>query len=96
MNIEKYLNQEAQFQEYLGNDNDYNVEEYADEITIKCRIEGERKFIPDKDGALVVSTQSFWTLHPVKERDKLNGQYVKNVSYIYDFDGSLLYMEAYL
>ena len=96
LNISKYFNQQVEFKQYLGNSNDYNIEEYAEPIKIKCRIEGERKMLADKDGTLVVSTQSFWTLHPVKERDKLNGQYIKQVAYIYDIDGTLLYTEAYI
>lgn len=96
IDYETYFNQTAELSEFISSDNEYGQEEYTDPITIKCRIEGRRRFFRNDDDSLSVSEQSYWTTHPVKVRDRIDNQYVRFAEYIYDFDGSILYVEAYV
>ena len=61
---------------YLGEDR-FNKDEYAPPIDIKCRIVSERVVIVQTQTEQVNSHSTIWTFEHIGERDKINGQYVK-------------------
>lgn len=96
MNVGCYFNTTVEYEEYLGNKNKFMMDAYEEALPIKCRIEGKVRYIRNESNELTVSEQSYWTLHNVKVKDKIQGQYVIAVMPIYDFDGSLVYYEAFV
>jgi hypothetical protein len=96
MNVTDYFNNKCNYQKCLGKDDETNMEIYDTVKEVSCRIEGKTRYIRNTDNSLTVSEQTFWITEDVKVRDKINNQYIIGVSPIYNFDGSLIYNEAYL
>lgn len=97
MNVEQYFNTEVEFEEFIKDDDNKTLaQSYNEAIKIKVRIEGKTRYIRNDYNQMTVSEQSFMTVHPVKVKDRINGQYVVAVAPIYDFDGSLIYYEAFV
>ena len=94
MDVSMYLNTEVDYEEYIGNNNRYLSDEYKDAVKLKCRLEGNLKFVRDKDSQMQYSEQTYWSIYPIKVKDKINGQYVRSVNPIYEFDGSIVYYEV--
>jgi hypothetical protein len=96
MDINGYLTGKAKWEKYLGNDNEYSIESYEAPVDIATRIEGGNRYIRNAEGALEVSEMCYWSTEDVKLKDKINGQEVKSVKPIYDFDMTLIYKEVYV
>lgn len=97
MNVEQYFNTEVDFEEFIKDDDNKTLaQSYNEAIKIKVRIEGKTRYIRNDYNQMTVSEQSFMTVHSVKVKDRINGQYVVAVTPIYDFDGSLIYYEAFV
>lgn len=96
MYVDCYFNTDVKFEKYLGNNNKNRMDTYAEPKTIKCRLENKKVFIRNTSNEQVLSKQLFMTSQEINVKDKLNGQYIESVDTMYDFDGNIIYYEAYV
>lgn len=96
MDVLEYLNQKATLEEYDGYDKEYRVDKYKQPIQINVRIEGGTKIIRKADNSLYQSDKWYWIGKKIKAKSKINGQLIQATKEFYDFDGSFIYLEAYV
>ena len=78
---------------FIQKNKDTGIEEYIVK-TIRCRIDGSKRYLRNEDGSKKYSNQTYITTEEINVGDKLDNQYVNSVKILYDFDGEVLHYEA--
>lgn len=80
MDINKYLVYNVQWQPCTGINEDTQMSEYGEAVSIKCLYYGKDVFLREGSGGATISAKAYIVLDPVKPRDILDGQVVKSVN----------------
>jgi len=94
MDISRYLNTPVTWRKFLGDDNDFNAPEYAEPVTIMCRIDDGVKFKVRENQLEVFNAYTYMTLEKISPRDLLDGNVVIISKPIYKLNGSISHYES--
>lgn len=89
MNYEEYLTMSCIWQKNLGIDEDTMMQSFDEEKEIKCFNYGKNIFVRENTSSTTVSAKAYIVTEEVKVKDIINGQVVKSVDNIPEFDGSI-------
>lgn len=98
MDIDSYLVMECTWTKNLGKTGPKQMDtfDYANTKTVKCFKYGKILSIRDGDKSLNISAQVYLVKEDIKNNDLIDGQVVKGVSPVPDFDGTSLLKEVYI
>lgn len=94
MNMNKYLTFDAEWKKCIGEDEDTRMLAYKDAVKIKCFKYGKNIFLRENTSSTTVSAQAYIVTEEVKVKDIINGQVVKSVNNIPEFDGTVPLFEC--
>ena len=94
MNYENYMKMTCIWQKNSEIDEDTQMLNYGTETEIKCVKYGKNIFIRESDSATVVSAMAYIVTDEVAVGDKIDGQVVKSVNNIPEFDGTMCLYEC--
>lgn len=89
MNYEEYLTMSCIWQKNLGIDEDTMMQSFDDKKEIKCFSYGKNIFLRENTSSTTVSAKAYIVTEEVKVKDIIDGQVVKSVDNIPEFDGSI-------
>lgn len=85
--LSAYLNQKAEYHPATGQTNGRGQPIYGAAVTILCRRQARLQNVLTPTGQAVRAQHVYYTLHPVREGDKLDGRVVLAVSIWSDLYG---------
>lgn len=80
MNMNKYMTFTAQWERYIGMNEETMSPIYSEPIDIKVFIYGKNIYIRDGDKNAAISAKVYLTLKEVNVKDKIDDQVVKSVN----------------
>lgn len=94
MNYNDYMKMTCVYEKKLGLDDDTQMLKYGNPTSMKCFSYGKNIFIRGTDSNAIVSAKVYTLSSPVNVGDKIDGQVIKSVNNVPDFDGSMVLFEA--
>ncbi len=94
MNYEDYMVMNCKWEKNLGVDEDTHMPIFGEAVDIKCFSYGKNIFIRQDTSSATVSAKAYIVTDLVKVGDKIDGQVVKSVDNIPDFDGTVPLFEC--
>ena len=89
MNYSEYMKMECVVEKYLGENENTSESKYDTPKTIKCFKHGKRLYVRDEFSSAIVSAQSYIVEEELTEKDIIDGQVIKSIDLIPDFDGGV-------
>lgn len=96
MDINRYLTMTCSYEKNEGYDEEFMTAGYAAAVTIPCFRYGDIRNIRTVDAQDNMSDQTYLIAEHVKAGDKIDGQVVRRVFEIPDFDGTNCLYEAHV
>lgn len=84
----------CKWEKNLGVDEDTHMPSFGEAVDIKCFSYGKHIFIRQDTSSATVSAKAYIVTDLVKVGDKIDGQVVKSVDNIPDFDGTVPLFEC--
>jgi hypothetical protein len=94
MDYKDYMVMNCQWQKNLGKDEDTHMPSFGVAVDIKCFSYGKNIFIRQDTSSTTVSAKAYIVTDLVKVGDKIDGQVVKSVNNVPDFDGTVPLFEC--
>ena len=94
MDYKDYMVMDCVWEKNLGTDEDTHMYKGWDTKNIKCFSYGKNIFIRKDTSSTTVSAKAYIVTDPVKVGDKIDGQVVKSVDNVPEFDGTVPLFEC--